>query len=122
MTSSLIVHLRVNDAAGQPTPVRLRVVGPNGEFFAPFGRSSDFPLGRNEAVGGQVYLGGKKYTYINGACEIRLPSGVPLEIEITKGLEYEPIRETVTLGPGQMALRYTIRRWVDLRSEGWFSG
>jgi hypothetical protein len=118
----MTVHVRINDAAtGQATPVRLRIAGPQGEFFAPFGRSSDFPVGRNEAVGGHLYLDFKKHVYIDGACEILLPTGVPLVIEISKGVEYQPIRETVTLGAGQMALRYNIRRWANLRGAGWLS-
>lgn len=118
----ITVHLRVNDAGtGQPTPVRLRIASPTGEFFVPLGRSADFPLGRNEAVGGCVYLGKKKFIYIDGSCEIRLPTGVPLDVEITKGLEYEPIHDTITLSPGKMALRFTINRLLDSRADGWLS-
>ena len=40
------VHVRVNDAAtGQPTPVRIRFEGPGGEYFAPFGRLTEFATG-----------------------------------------------------------------------------
>jgi hypothetical protein len=120
LSSTITVHVRVNDsAAGKPTPVRLRIAGPGGEFFSPLGRFADFPLGRNEVVGGHAYLGGKKYVYIDGSCEIRLPAGVPLEVEINKGPEYETIRQTVTLGPGQMALRFVISRWT--KATGWIS-
>ena len=28
----------------------------------------------------------------------------------------------MTLGSGKMALRLAIERWIDLRSEGWYSG
>jgi hypothetical protein len=42
--TELTVHLRVNDAAtGQPTPVRLRISGPDGQTFAPLGRLTRFP-------------------------------------------------------------------------------
>ena len=118
----MTVHLRVNDAAtGRPTPCRLRIAGTNGEYFAPFGRVAEFSVGTNEDVGGQLYLGNKRYAYIDGACEIRLPTGVPLDLEITKGLEFAPIRETVTLGSGKMALRFTLQRHLDTRAEGWLS-
>jgi hypothetical protein len=119
----LNVHLRVTDAGtGKPTPVRLRVSSPNGESHPPFGRFAEFPLGQGEAVGGQVLLGKDRYYYINGSCELQLPTGVPLQVEITKGLEYRPIRETVTLGTGQVALRFRIERWIDPSQEGWYSG
>lgn len=110
----------MNDAAtGKPTPVRLRITNPNGEYFAPFGRVVEFPVGRNEDVGGNAYLDGKRYTYIDGTCEIRLPTGVALNVEISKGLQYPCIREIVTLGPGQMALRFSIHRAIVDRDIGW---
>ena len=122
MSGSLTVHVRVNDVAtGQPTPCRLRIAGLNGEYYPPFGRQVEFPLGRNEEVGGQVSHFAKEFAFIDGSCEIRLPSGVPLDVEITKGLEYEPCRERITLGPGKMSLRFGLKRWVDSRSDGWLS-
>lgn len=120
MSGSMTVHVRINDSStGLPTPCRLRIAGPTGQHFAPFGRVADFPLGRNEDVGGHLAIGRKRFSYIDGSCEIRLPTGVPVEVEIFKGLEFEPIRETVTLGAGQMALRLSLRRWSNQRSEGW---
>ncbi|MCE9531624.1 MAG: CehA/McbA family metallohydrolase [Planctomycetes bacterium] len=122
MSGTQTVHLRVNDSAtGRPTAVRLRVVGPGGEYIAPLGRVVDFPTGRNEEVSDHAYLGGQKFCFIDGSCEVILPTGVPLEIELSKGIEYEPVRQTVTLNPGQMALRLTISRWFDRHSEGWLS-
>jgi hypothetical protein len=113
---ALIVHVRVTDeAAGKPTPVRIRFGGPNGEYFPPLGRSAEFPVGRNEDVGGHVYLNGKRYAYIDGTCEALLPTGVPLSIEVTKGPTFVPIRETIALGEGQLTLRFAIRRWTDDR-------
>ena len=50
-----------------------------------------------------------------------LPPG-PVTVEISKGPEYRPLRETVRLAAGQMALRFTIHRFADLRAEGWFGG
>ena len=50
-----------------------------------------------------------------------LPAGVPLRVRATKGPEFTPIDETVTLGAGQMALRFVIDRWTNSRAEGWRS-
>jgi hypothetical protein len=116
------VHLRVNDAAtGQPTPVRLRITDSGGVYYAPLGRLSHFALGPNDDVGGNVLIDGLPYAYIDGDCEIRLPAGTLL-IEISKGPEYRALRREVTLGSGQMALRFAIERWINLREEGWYSG
>ena len=119
----LTVHLRVNDAAtGKPTPVRLRISDASGRCYPPLGRFAEFPTGRNEAVGGHLMLNGEAWCYIDGACEVPLPAGVPLRVQVTKGPEFTPLDEAVTLGPGQMALRFSIKRSSDLRSKGWHSG
>jgi hypothetical protein len=116
------VHLRINDAAtGRPTPVRARVSAADGTHFAPFGRSVEFPVGRNEAVGGAVRLGGERWFYTDGACEIVLPAGTPLRVQATKGPEFVPLDRTVTLGAGQMALRFAVERWANPASDGWVS-
>lgn len=117
------VHVRVNDAdTGKPIPVRLRIVDAAGRHYPPLGRVEDFAIGRNEDVGGHLLLGRERWYYIDGSCEVPLPSGVPLTIEATRGLEYEPLKQEFTLGSGQMALRFTIKRWINLRAERWHSG
>ena len=119
----LTVHLRINDAdTGKPTPVRLRVSGPDGTTFAPLGRFAEFATGRNEDVGGHLKLGRERWCYTDGGCEVKMPAGVPLRIQATKGPEFVPLDETVTLGPGQMALRFAVRRWSNLATDGWVSG
>jgi hypothetical protein len=116
------VHLRINDAAtGKPTPVRLRITGADGAYFAPFGRLTEFATGVNQDVGGNVMIGAKRWAYIDGTCEILLPPG-ELHVEISKGPEFKPIDEKVTLLAGKMSLRFTIERWIDMRKLGWHSG
>lgn len=119
----LTIHLRINDSTlGKPTPVRLRISGPDGTTYAPLGRSTEFPTGRNEAVGGHLKIGSERWCYIDGSCEVPLPAGVPLRVQATKGPEYRPLDEMVTLGPGQMALRFSITRVLNSRESGYFSG
>lgn len=119
----ITVHLRVNDeATGRPTPARLRVTGPDGTYYAPFGRLAEFAAGRYEDVGGHLRLGLENFATINGACEIRLPTGVPLRVRAVKGPEYEPLDREVTLGAGQMALRFALKRWSHLAADGWHAG
>jgi hypothetical protein len=115
------VHVRVNDAdTGLPTPVRIRFVDAEGRYLAPWGRLCEFPTGPNEAVGGNLLLGARKYAYTDGTCEIQLSPGT-IGVEIHKGSEYEPQHLQVVLGTGQAALRFTVRRWIDLRADGWYS-
>ena len=116
------VHVRVNDAAtGKPTPCRIRFTDVEGRYYAPFGRLTEFSTGAGEDVGGNLLLGEKKYAYIDGACEIRLPDGA-IRVEASKGFEYKPLDEQVRLVAGKLALRFSLERWADLRSEGWYSG
>jgi hypothetical protein len=117
------VHLRVNDAAtGQPTPVRVRLTGPDGTYYAPFGRlsafSADFP---SLDIGGNVQIDDRKYAYIDGTCEVRLPADT-IHVEVSKGPEFVPIERDIALGVGQMAIRLNLERRCDLRSEGWYAG
>lgn len=119
----LTIHLRINDAAtGKPTPVRLRISDPDGAFYPPFGQFAEFATGRNEDVGGHLRLGREAWCHVDGSCEIKLPAGVPLRVQAAKGPEYRPLDETVVLGPGQMALRFTVERWSDVRADGWHPG
>jgi hypothetical protein len=116
------VHLRVNDAAtGRPTPVRLRVTDGAGTYYPPYGRMAEFPHGRGEDVGGNLLVGRERWTYIDGSCEIAVLPG-ELTVEAVKGPEYRPLRETVDLPAGKLALRFVIERWTDLRQSDWYSG
>ena len=119
----LIVHLRINDeATARPTPVWLRVSTAEGHDLAPLGRVERFATGTGQGLGGQVARGKERWYCIDGSCEIRLPSGVPLRIQADKGPEYRSLDTTVSLGAGQMALRFSISRWTDLRSQSWYAG
>jgi hypothetical protein len=116
------VHVRVNDeATGKPTPVRMSFRTPDGKYHAPLGRLTEFATGPGEEVGGNVQLGSERFAYVDGTCEINLPPG-PVNVEIHKGPEFSPLQREVTLGLGQLSLRFTIDRWTDLRQDGWYSG
>ncbi len=117
----LTVHVRVVDAVGKPTPVRLRLTDAAGVGHMPFGRTATTDLDSKARVGGQVRLGDVDYAHIDGTCEVQLPPG-PIRMEAHKGPEYEVILREVLLGPGKIALRSTIERAFDWRSRGWYSG
>lgn len=118
----LTVHLRIADAATkQPVPCRLRVSDAAGTYFAPLGRLAVFACGVGEDVGGSVRFGRDNFAHIDGSCEIALPAGVPLRIQAFRGPEWTPLDTTVTLGPGQMAVRLEMSRWFDRQTEGYTS-
>jgi hypothetical protein len=112
----------VNDAAtGKPTPARLRITDSAGNYYAPFGRLTEFATGVNEDVGGNLRLGKNLHCVIDGTCEIALPPGA-IHLEINKGFEYRPLSQEMVLTPGKLALRLNLERWVDMRSQGWYAG
>ncbi len=117
----LSVHVRINDASGKPTPVRLRLLQAGGEYRAPLGRLARFATGDGQDVGGNALLGSEAFAYVEGACEVLLSPG-PVLVEAHKGPEFTPLRREVVLAPGKLALRLAIERWIDLRPEGWFAG
>lgn len=118
----LTVHVRVNDAAtGQPTPVRIRFFDVASTAYVPFGRVSPFATGPGTDVGGSVQIASESWHYIDGTCEVALPQGV-VTVEVRKGPEYSPLRQTMELGPGQISMRLAVSRWINLRAERWFSG
>jgi hypothetical protein len=72
-------------------------------------------------VGGDVRLGQSSYAYIDGTCEGWLPRG-DIVVDVARGFEYEPLRQVVTIEPGQQELTLRLSRWIDLNEERWFSG
>jgi hypothetical protein len=116
----LTVHLRIADPATKtPLPVRLRVTDAAGRYYAPLGRLAVFACGVGEDVGGSVRLGKDNFAHIDGTCEITLPAGEPLRFQAFHGPEWEPLDRTVTLGPGQLALRFEMTRWCNWLVDGW---
>jgi hypothetical protein len=115
----LTVHLRVADAATKkPVPCRLRVSDAAGNYYAPLGRLAVFACGVGEDVGGSVRLGRDNFAHIDGSCEVALPAGVPLRVQAFRGPEWTPLDSTITLKPGQMAVRLEMTRWFDRAAEG----
>jgi hypothetical protein len=121
-TARRVIHVRINDAeTGQPTPARVQFKTSDGEYLQPLGRLADFATGEGEDVGGNLLLGEDRYAYVEGSFEILLPS-VPVSVSITKGPEYKPVATTAQVGPGKMALRFTLERWTNLPQKDWYSG
>lgn len=119
----LTVHLRVNDSQTlRPVPVRVRLSTADGVEYPPLGLPATFPTGRHESVGMHVRPDREHWWSIDGGCEVRLPTEVPVRVQIQKGPAYLPVDREVTLGAGQIALRTTIERWTHPQEHFWFSG
>jgi len=59
---------------------------------------------------------------VNGRTLVELPEG-GWKVAVEHGSEYLPVRETFsTSGQGEKTVTLTLRRWVNLPAQGWWSG
>ena len=119
------VHVTVvDDATGERVPCRVHFRSPDGVAYQPHGHHHQVNSNMNTwhiDVGGDVRLGQITYAYIDGACQGWLPRGECI-VDVARGYEYEPLRERVTIAPGQRELTLRLKRWIDMKSRGWYSG
>ena len=114
----------VDEATGRPVPCRVHFRSRSGIPYQPHGHHGHVggDLGTwHIDVGGDIRLGAVSYAVIDGRCQGWLPVGEVL-VEVVRGFEYEPLRAAVAIEPGQRELGLSIRRWADLRADGWVSG
>jgi hypothetical protein len=116
------VRVTVVDAeTGQEMATRVHFQGPSGEYLPPLGHSPEVNVNWCQDIGGDLRLGATNYAYVPGRFEAELPVG-SVYAEAVHGFEYTPVREVLTIAPGQSDLRLPIRRWVDMRRRGYYSG
>jgi hypothetical protein len=119
------VHVSVvDDATGRPVPCRVHFRSAQGIPYQPHGHHNHVTqnLGSwHYDVGGDTRLGQRSYAYIDGTCQGWLPRG-EVVADVARGFEYEPLRQTVRIEPGQRELTLRIRRVADMAAEGWWSG
>lgn len=118
------VRVRIEDRRTRlPIPCRISITAPSGVPYAPYGHPATLEprSGWNLAVGGDVRLGATTFAYVDGTCEVSLPTG-PVLIEISKGFEWHVIVREAHIQRGLQQLTIELDRWADLRAAGWFSG
>jgi hypothetical protein len=119
------VHVTIlDDATGQQVPCRVHFRSPEGIPYQPHGHHHHVNqnLGSwHYDVGGDVRLGQQTYAYIDGKCQGWLPRG-DVVVDVARGFEYAPLRETVRIEPGQRELTLRIHRSTDMAARGWWSG
>ena len=119
------VRTTVCDAdTGDPLPCRIHFRSTEGVPYPPHGHHGHLNSDGNTwnlDIGGDVRLGAITYAYIDGTCEGWLPLG-DVVVEVARGFEYEPLRTTVQISPGQQELKLTLSRLSDLTTTGWYSG
>ena len=119
------VHTTVLDEqSGKPLPCRIHFRTPAGVPYQPHGHHDHVNSDQDNwhiDVGGDLRLGQISYAYIDGACQGWLPRGQVL-VDVSKGFEFEPLRQSVEIAPGQRELVLRLKRCADMNAARWFSG
>ncbi|MGH3184595.1 MAG: hypothetical protein ACRDOE_22190, partial [Streptosporangiaceae bacterium] len=106
------VHVSiVDDATGRPVPCRVHSRSAEGIPYQPHGHHNHVTQNFGSwhyDVGGDIRLGQRSYAYIDGTCQGWLPRG-DVVVDVARGFEYEPLRQTVRIEPGQRDLKLQIR-------------
>jgi hypothetical protein len=114
----------LDDDTGQPVPCRVHFRSAQGVPFAPHGHHAVLNGGMDTwhiDIGGDLRMGQSTYAYIDGTCQGWLPRG-EVRVDVARGFEYEPLRTTVTIEPGQQELTLRLKRFRDMNAQRWFSG
>lgn len=119
------VHVTVLDEdTGRPVPCRVHFRSPQGVPYQPHGHANHINDDQSSwflDVGSDVRLGQVPYAYIDGTCQGWLPRG-EVHVDVARGFEYEPVRTAVNIAPGQRELTLRLKRWTNMKEQGWWSG
>lgn len=123
--------ITVRDAAtGQPTPCRLNVIGPDGNFYQPptseltdFALTGEWPQqgkGNRREKAPYRYLG--RFFYSRGSTTLAAPAG-KVRVEASKGFEFAPQSAELSLEAGKAGqVELTLRRTANARELGYTGG
>jgi TolB protein len=108
-TPMTAVSLEVVDETGRPVPARVQGTAADGKFYAPLDAYS------------RMGVQGQHFFHTPGRSTLWAPEG-RLKFTAIKGFEYWPGQAEVVVGKQPASLKLVVRRYVDLRSQGWHSG
>lgn len=114
----------IDEDTAEPVPCRVHFRSADGVPYQPHGHHSHLHSNLDTwhvDVGGDLRLGQTSYAYIDGRCQGWLPRGEVL-VDVARGFEYEPLRQRLTIAPGQQRLELRLRRWTNMNQQRWFSG
>ena len=89
-----------------------------GRYLPPYGHRTEINDEWFEDYGADVKLMDTSFAYVDGTFQVELPPG-EVYVEMTKGFEYQAVRQKVEIQPGQSELTLEIPRLTNLRTKGW---
>ncbi|MCO5969324.1 CehA/McbA family metallohydrolase [Actinoallomurus soli] len=114
----------VDDVTGELLTCRLHFHTPEGVPLAPYGHHAHINSDGNTwnlDIGGDVRLGQRTYAYVDGEFEGWLPHG-QVVVEAVHGFDYVPLREELTIRPGQRTLELRLKPFYDPEADGYAAG
>jgi hypothetical protein len=115
------LHVTVEDGAtGRPAPSRVHFRDGHGRYLPPYGFRHEVNDNWFEDYGNDLKLHGTEYAYVDGTFQAELPVG-EVYAEVFKGFEYRPLRQQLTIAPGQRDLVLRLQRPLDWRRQGWMT-
>ena len=119
-----------NAATGDPTPCRVNVIGPDGNYYEPAenrltkysltGIWPDSGWGNRQGKAPFRYLG--RFFYTTGHASVRVPPGT-VRVEVWKGFEFQPVTATLDVPAGESRqVELTLKEEVPATKFGYYSG
>ena len=117
------LHVTLEDGASAPgatgkTAARVHFRDRHGRYLPPYGFRHQVNDNWFEDYGADVKLHGTEYAYVYGRFQMEIPVG-EVYVEVFKGFEHRPLRQKVTIAPGQRELTLRAERPLDWRRRGW---
>jgi hypothetical protein len=123
----------IDDATGNPTPVRIRLQDSRGtrprvtgaaavsETAIPIPKQAVAVMwGWDDRAQGYALQPDGSF-YVDGAFEVQVPPGEYI-LTVSKGFEYRQQQATITLKANESVVReYRLERWIDMPARGWYS-
>ncbi len=108
----------VDSSTGRPAPVRLAFRSQEGRYLPPYGHRTEVNAGWFQDYGADLQVGHSEFAYVDGTFQVELPVG-EVYVELSKGFEYQAVRQRLEIAPGQRELELRIPRLADWRKKGW---
>ncbi len=108
----------VDSETGKQIAARVHMRSPDGRYLPPYGHRQEVNDNWFEDYGADVKLGDTQYAYVDGKFSAELPVG-DVYFEVSRGFEYQPVRQKVEIGRGQKEIEIRLEKREDRRNTGW---
>lgn len=109
----------IDDATGEPTPVRVRLTDASGAI-APLPEAAIAIMwGPNDRAVGYGFQPDSSF-YVDGVFDVELQPGT-YHMSLAKGQEYLSQQHEINIGSGDRSETFRLKRWINMPERGWYS-